>query len=228
MHCAESATPETDSVLATTELHDFLQSHGADLTSLPATPLDSPFTNAVAGARGRFYGAPGSSGGYLEHVFRTAALELFGQELPAGRVALTAGRNPDIKECSLQVGGRRALRFAAAYGFRNIQGLMRKVKAGKCEYDYVEVMACPSGCLNGGGQLKPAAPGESAHQLIERLEQLYHGDSLLPRPPQANHSVQELYREWVGAAPYSARAQQLFHTQYHAREKSVTMTIGDW
>ncbi len=63
----------------------------------------------------------------------------------------------DFRECSLEVGGRCVLRFAAAYGFRNVQGLMRKVKAGRGEYDYVEIMACPSGCLNGGGQLPPSA-----------------------------------------------------------------------
>ncbi len=51
----------------------------------------------------------------------------------------------DLRECTLEVHGRCVLRFAAAYGFRNIQGLMRKIRLGKCEYDYVEVMACPSG-----------------------------------------------------------------------------------
>ncbi len=67
---------------------------------------------------------------------------------------------------------RPPLRFAAAYGFRNIQSLVRKVKLGRCEYDYVEVMACPGGCLNGGGQLKPGA-GRTAAQLLEELETLY-------------------------------------------------------
>jgi iron only hydrogenase large subunit-like protein len=46
------------------------------------------------------------------------------------------------------------LKFAQAYGFRNIQNIIRKIKQGKCEYDYVELMACPSGCVNGGGQIK--------------------------------------------------------------------------
>lgn len=214
-------------MLATTELHDLLQAHQVDLAALPATPLDGPCSNGVPGAPGRYYGMPGGSGGYLEHVFRTAAKDLFGMELPAGPLPLVTGRNPDLNECSLHVGGLRVLHFAAAYGFRNIQGLMRKIKLGKCEYDYVEVMACPSGCLNGGGQMKPAA-GQSVHQLLEQLEGLHHGASLVSRPPQLNASVQELYKEWVLGEPYSQQAQGLFHTAYHYREKTVTMAIADW
>lgn len=65
------------------------------------------------------------------------------------------------------------LRFAIAYGFRNIQTLLRKVKQGGCRYDYVEVMACPSGCLNGGGQIR-AAQAEQSQDLIPRVEAAYH------------------------------------------------------
>ncbi len=64
-------------------------------------------------------------------------------------------RNDDFREVVLQAQGRPALRFAAAYGFRNIQTLVRKIKRRACEYDFVEIMACPSACLNGGGQLRP-------------------------------------------------------------------------
>ena len=60
-----------------------------------------------------------------------------------------------MTECVLEVGGKVVLRFSAAYGFRNIQNVIRNIKRGKCEYDYVEIMACPGGCLNGGGQIKP-------------------------------------------------------------------------
>jgi iron only hydrogenase large subunit-like protein len=56
-----------------------------------------------------------------------------------------------LKECVLEQNGKVILRFAAAYGFRNIQNIIRNIKRGKCDYDYVEIMACPGGCLNGGG-----------------------------------------------------------------------------
>ena len=72
--------------------------------------------------------------------------------------------------------GKVVLKVAQAYGFRNIQNIMRKIKQGKCEYDYVELMACPSGCVNGGGQIKLKdinAKGnqlESNKDLIEKVE----------------------------------------------------------
>ena len=105
---------------------------------------------------------------------------------------------------------------------------MRKIKIGKCEYDYVEVMACPSGCLNGGGQAKPAA-GQSVQQLIEELEAAYHAESYLEtRSPELNVSVQALYRDWIGDIPGSNLSRDLLHTQYHKREKTVASAIADW
>ncbi len=65
--------------------------------------------------------------------------------MPEGPLPLRAVRNQDFREVSLEVEGRPVLRFAAVYGFRNIQTLMRKIKSGRCEYHYAEVMACPSG-----------------------------------------------------------------------------------
>jgi iron only hydrogenase large subunit-like protein len=109
------------------------------------------------------------SGGYLEHLFRSVAWELHGVRV-TGPLVYTTIRNTDFKETVLEVDGRVVLRFAAVYGFRNIQNLLRKIKLGRSEYDYVEIMACPSGCLNGGGQLKPdAATGQTAKQLLEEV-----------------------------------------------------------
>ena len=93
----------------------------------------------------------------------------------------------------------------------------------------------PAGCLNGGGQAKPAA-GQTSAQLIEQLEELYaagggggggncsSGDAAAGVEP----AVGQLYAEWVGGGPGSAAAQQLLHTQYHTREKSVTAALADW
>jgi len=75
-----------------------------------------------------------------------------------------------LKECVLEHNGKVVLRFAAAYGFRNIQNIIRNIKRGKCEYDYVEIMACPGGCLNGGGQIKPKDFGLDPKVVLEMLE----------------------------------------------------------
>ncbi len=169
------------------------------------------------------------SGGYLEYIFRSAAKELFGIEVPAGPLPLRPLRNADLQEVLLPdpAGGQEPLlRFALAYGFRNIQSLMRRLKAGRSEYHYVEVMACPSGCLNGGGQLKPR-PGQTASQLIEQLEAAYVQP---PRPsPALSAAVGNLYREWVRGPPGSEGARQLLHTTYRRRERTVGVGLAsDW
>lgn len=166
------------------------------------------------------------AGGYLEFVFRTAAQHLFHKQLPAGPVQMKTLRNADFKEVSLEVDGRTVLRFAAAYGFRNIQTLVRKIKRRACEYDYVEVMACPSGCLNGGGQIK-AHKGQSTQQLLDELDQTYHAPELAERHPQESPTVAAVYQQ-LGDGLYGAAARDLLHTSYHHREKTVSAMIGDW
>lgn len=89
---------------------------------------------------------------------------------PTQPLQYVQGKNKDLKECVLEVNGKGVLRFAAAYGFRNIQNIIRNIKRGKCEYDYVEIMACPGGCLNGGGQIKPKDFGLEPKVVLEMLE----------------------------------------------------------
>lgn len=87
---------------------------------------------------------------------------------------------------------------------------------------------CPcAGCLNGGGQVKPAA-GETPAQLIERLEGLYAAGGGGEPAPEADAAVQQLYQRWVGGGPGSQPARELLHTQYHKREKTVTAALADW
>jgi len=85
----------------------------------------------------------GGAGGFLEHIYKHAARELFG--VTVDTVPFVVGRNADLREATLEVDGKPVLRFATAYGFRNIQNLVRKVKGGKAPYHFVEIMACPSG-----------------------------------------------------------------------------------
>lgn len=78
-----------------------------------------------------------------------------------------------MQEVELDTGNSKTLRFGIAYGFRNIQTLIRKVKKGISPYDFVEVMACPSGCLNGGGQAK-SIKKESGFELLKSVEEAYN------------------------------------------------------
>jgi iron only hydrogenase large subunit-like protein len=174
------------------------QGPAAAAMSMPEERLREPLLHAQ----------PGSSGGYAEHIFAAAAQHLFGVQLlqadPSAapqqqqqqqqRLPFKVLRNADIQELQLLgADGQLLLRFAKAYGFRNIQSLVRKIKMGRCEYDYVEVMACPSGCLNGGGQIKaPAGVSSAAH--IEQLELLFfkqHAVAAMQLPQQQDQQQQQ-------------------------------------
>ncbi|XP_062013642.1 protein NAR1 isoform X2 [Rosa rugosa] len=159
---------EVDSVLTTGEVLDLIQLKGVDFEGLEESPLDSMLTNF---SDGHLYGVRGSSGGYAETIFRYAAKVIFGREIE-GPVDFRTIKNSDFQEVTLEVEGKTVLKFALCYGFRNLQNVVRKIKIGKCDYHFLEIMACPSGCLNGGGQIKPK-PGQSAKQLIPLLQAAY-------------------------------------------------------
>lgn len=133
-------------------------------------------------------------------------------------------RNQDWKEFSLEVDGKTLLTFVAAYGFRNIQNLVQKMKRGKCLYHFVEVMACPSGCLNGGGQIRPEGE-EQPKELTSRVEAIYN--SVKSRKPEENPQLEQLYKDWLGGRQ-SDKAQKLLHTQYHEVEKFVSALKIKW
>ena len=138
-------------------------------------------------------------------------------------------RNADLREVAIEIGGRVVLRGAIANGFRNIQSIMRKIKLRRCEYDYVEVMACPSGCLNGGGQVKADGGQAAIHARLALLDALYHDrDDVVLQLPEDDAQVCAVYEGVVRDEPYSMAGRELFHTQYHHREKTVTSSLLDW
>ncbi|CAK9236663.1 unnamed protein product [Sphagnum troendelagicum] len=213
---------EVDCVLTTTEVLDLLATKSADFTALEEAPLDRLLANVDESEQ--LFGVQGGSGGYAECIFRYAASVLFGKEV-IGPLKFKVLRNSDFQETSLEIGGKPVLQFACVYGFRNIQNLVRRIKSGKCEYHYVEIMACPSGCLNGGGQIKPRK-GQSAKDLIQLIEVTYANDIEI-RDPFSNKITQGLYDQWLGH-PGSAKACEIMQTQYHSREKTVGSYISDW
>ena len=130
-----------------------------------------------------------------------------------------SGRNADIAE--VREGG---FKFAKIYGFRNIQSLMLKLRRGKCDYDFVEVMACPSGCTNGGGQLRSKA--DSTGSSIETTEQtrsrvaateltLADRDNTALRSPDESPLALLLYSPGQLSHPLSEGARALLHTRFH-------------
>ncbi|XP_062214592.1 protein NAR1-like isoform X1 [Phragmites australis] len=215
--------PEVDSVLTTGEVLDLIQSKSVDFKILEESSLDRLLTNVDE--EGHLYGVSGGSGGYAETVFRHAARVLYKSEIE-GPLDFRILRNSDLRELTLeQVEGKPVLKFALCYGFRNLQNIVRKIKMGKCEYHFIEVMACPSGCLNGGGQIKPVQ-GQSAKELIQLLENVYTQDVSVSNPFD-NPITKRLYDEWLGQ-PGSENAKRYLHTDYHPVVKSVASQLQNW
>ncbi|NXB45523.1 NARFL factor, partial [Leucopsar rothschildi] len=214
----EYQTRDVDCVITTGEVLKLLEQEGVSLSDVDPAPLDT----LLGGAAGELSTHPGGgSGGYLEHIFKRSALELFGIHVDS--IHYKPLRNKDLQEVTLERDGEVLLHFALAYGFRNIQNLVQKLKRGKCPYHYVEVMACPSGCLNGGGQIK--LEGQSSKEELQQVERLY--ESLRAEIPEENQAVKELYQHWLGGWG-SERAQAVLHTQYHAVERTNSALNIKW
>ncbi|KAF1543885.1 Cytosolic Fe-S cluster assembly factor NARFL, partial [Eudyptula albosignata] len=209
----EYQTRDVDCVITTGEVLKLLEQEGVSLSDVDPAPLDTMFGGAAEEELTSHSG--GGSGGYLEHIYKYAAKELFGIQVDT--IQYKPLKNKDFQEVTLEKDGAVLLQFALAYGFRNIQNLVQKLKRGKLPYHYVEVMACPSGCLNGGGQIKP--DGESSKDQLQQVERLY--ESLKTEIPEETRAVNELYEQWLGGVE-SEKAAKALHTEYHAVEKTST------
>ncbi|KAL5073603.1 hypothetical protein RYX36_012587 [Vicia faba] len=198
------------------------KSKEVDFKSIEEAPLDKLLTNI--NEEGHLYGVRGSSGGYAETIFRYAAKTLFGRHID-GPLNFRNIRNSDFQEVTLEVEGETVLKFALCYGFRNLQNIVRKLKTGKSDYHFLEIMACPSGCLNGGGQIKPIS-GQSAKGLSQLLESVYM-ENVLEADPFDNPIIKDLYDKWL-EQPGSEKAKRYMHTQYHPVEKNITSQIHNW
>ncbi|CAI7802482.1 unnamed protein product [Closterium sp. NIES-54] len=160
----------------------------------PLTPLPPPHPPRLTNvdASGHLYGVAGGSGGYAEAVLRYAALELFGVHVPPGPLEWQQVRNADMRECSVAVDRQHVLRVACAYGFRNIQNVLRRAKQGRCPYHYVEVMACPGGESGGVGSRGAGGGGES------RMYQYHHVEVMAcPRGEDERGGEQGAWRSWL-------------------------------
>jgi len=147
--------------------------------------------------------------GMVSHIARVAARELLGEQGEPS-IEIVRGRNIDFSELLIN-GGK--LKFATAYGFRNIQNIVRRIKQGGCPWQFVEVMACPASCLNGGGQLKPPK-GTDPKQWLEGVRRLL--ESRTVRSPEQNAAAMALLND-----PAVWRDISLT-TEYHARQAKAT------
>lgn len=122
------------------------------------------------------------------------------------------GKNSDFKELNV-THNNQSLNFAIAYGFRNIQNITRLMKTKNLKYDYIEVMACPSGCLNGGGQIK-----SEDKAVVSKCSSLY--GSLPVRDPMNSPVLKLVYSTWLDSIG-SEKAKEYLYTNFHAVDTSM-------
>jgi len=202
----------TDAALTTRELAKMIKEAGIDFVNLPEGEFDSPFGEA-SGA-GTIFGA---TGGVMEAALRTAAYKLGGKGAPIEFEELRGTQG--IKEAQYTVGNKK-LNVAVASGLGNARAVLESIKSGEKHYDFVEIMACPGGCINGGGQ--PYVHDEVRNNIdlkAVRAQALYDCDR--ENKLRTSHStpvVDTLYKEYFGE-PNSHKAHELLHTTYVKREK---------
>lgn len=206
-----SGYADVDIVLTTRELGRMIKSAGIKFTSLPDEEPDAPL--------GRGTGAAvifGTTGGVMEAALRTAAEAITGKELE--NVEFTEVRGMEgVKEASYKLGDMD-VKVAVASGTKNAKILMDKIKDGTADYTFVEIMGCPGGCINGGGQpVQPASVRNFVDYKALRANALYENDKSRPhRKSHENEDVQEVYREFLGE-PNSHKAHEILHTSYVKR-----------
>ncbi len=210
---AASGYPDVDYALTTRELARMIESAGIYFPHLPDEEFDNPLGEA-SGAAVIF----GATGGVMEAALRTAVEKLTGEELGALDFKEVRGTE-GIKEASYTVGDL-TVKVAAVSGLKNAKVIMDKVKAGEADYQFIEIMACPGGCVNGGGQpIQHAVVRNFVDLKGIRGAALYEMDKNNPlRKSHESEAVKRVYAEMLGE-PGSHKAHEVLHTSYVARPK---------
>lgn len=210
----ESARPEmngsgyrdVDVVLTTRELARMIKQAGFDFNKLGNEEFDAPL-GLSTGAAVIF----GTSGGVMEAALRTVYEVVTGKELTnvdfEGVRGLTG-----VKEAEVDLDDKK-VKVAIANGLKNARVILDKIRAGECDYQFVEIMCCPGGCIGGGGQ----PWGTTTATKEARMAGLYQADRELPiRQSHKNPVVKALYDEYLGN-PLGHKSHELLHTHYHPR-----------
>ncbi len=203
---------DVDAVLTTREAARMMKEAGIDLANLKDESFDDPMGEAT-GAAVIF----GTTGGVMEAALRTVKEILTGEKLDKIEFEEVRGEK-GIKEAAIKIGDKD-IKIAVANGLGNAKKIMEMIRKGECPYHFVEIMACPGGCVMGGGQPICDAKTRATVDVRKlRAEALYKADEELKiRKSHENPVIKKLYDEYL-EKPGSHRAHELLHTTYHARK----------
>ena len=199
--------PDVDAVLTTREFARLIKMRGLDLKDLQPEGADTPFGERTSA--GKIFGA---SGGVMEAALRSAYFLLTGKELENLDIKAVRGME-GIKEAHVDINGLN-VGVAVVNGIGNARKLLDQIVAGRDDIHFIEVMTCPGGCINGGGQ----PIGVDPENARKRMASLYQIDADAPvRTSHSNESIQRLYKEYLGE-PLGEKSHHLLHTHYEKRD----------
>ena len=210
---AVAGLPDVDVALTTRELARMIESAGIHFRNLPDEQFDNPLGEST-GAAAIF----GATGGVMEAALRTAAETLTGQPLENPDFTEVRGTE-GLKEAEYDIAGMK-VKVAVAHGTKYAKIVMDKLRAGEADWHFIEIMGCPGGCVNGGGQPIQHAVVRNFRDLrAERAATLYEADKNLPlRKSHESPAIKKIYAEFLGE-PGSHLAHELLHTSYEPRAK---------
>ncbi len=216
----DSGYRDVDYVLTTRELSFMIKQAGIDFSHMEEARFDRLMGESTGA--GVIFGA---TGGVMEAALRTAYELVTGREVPFGNLNIMPARGMEgIKEFSVKIEDPLPewdflngveLKCAIAHGLINARQIMEKIKTGENGYHFIEIMACPGGCLGGGGQPLPTNP----EIRKKRAEAIYAEDAGMPlRKSHQNPEILEIYENFLGR-PLGEKSHQLLHTRYIARNR---------
>ena len=208
-----AGVPDIDIAITTRELAKLIRRFGLIFNELEEGKFDAPL--GISSTAGLLFGA---TGGVMEAALRTLADVLEGKELD--KIEYTAVRGTQgIKEAVVNIAGKD-VKVAVASGLANAKVLMDKIRAGEADYHFIEIMSCPGGCVNGGGQpIKSAYERNNLDIKALRAGAIYAADTKSElRKSHKNPIIKELYDNYLGE-PNSHKAHKILHTSYEARKK---------
>lgn len=210
---------DVDAVLTTRELARMIKEKQINFVDLPEEGFDAPYGEATGA--GVIFGA---SGGVMEAALRTVGSVLKGENL--SDIEFTAVRGQGRKEFKVKL-PKVTLKGVVVSGTAAAKEVLEDIKAGRCDYQFIEVMGCPGGCVVGGGQPIVSAKVRAVTDVFGlRAAALYDEDKISSlRMSHDNPFVKTVYREFL-EKPNSEKAHHLFHTSYQAKEKMVGDLLG--
>lgn len=209
---AGEGIPDVDIALTTRALDNMIKRAGLLFNQMPDEDFDPAL--GIASGAGHLFGV---TGGVMEAALRTAAETLTGKELADPVFQAVRGTDRGIKEAEYEI-GKALVRVCCVSGIHNTSLVLDAVKSGEKRYDFIEIMACPGGCINGGGQPTQLADVRNFTDLKGlRAKALYDEDQRMAlRKSHENPLVKQVYAEYLGS-PGSERAHQILHTSYTVR-----------